>query len=99
MIARDADAIEPWHVFGRVLEDVGNDAHRGFRWVDIGITHHELFKNIVLNSAGEFCRVDPLLFSGYDIQGHDRQHRTIHCHRHAHLIQWYLIEQDLHIQY
>ncbi len=38
---------------------------------------------------------DPLFLGGDDVTGHDRQHRPVHRHRHAHGVQWDPVEQDL----
>ena len=38
-----------------------------------------------------------LFFGGDDIERHDRQHRAVHRHRHRHLVERNLVEEDLHV--
>ncbi|MCY1227897.1 hypothetical protein D9M72_401880 [compost metagenome] len=51
MVAGDRDRVELRHLPGGVLDDIGDDAHRGFRRVDIGVADHELLEDVVLDSA------------------------------------------------
>ena len=81
----------------RVFNDVGNDPHRRFRRIDVGVADHELFEDVVLDRARELILTDTLLLAGNDVTRQNRQHRAVHGHRHAHLIQRNAIEQDLHV--
>ena len=56
VIAGDRDRIEFRHVLRGVGEDVGDDAHRGRGRIDVGVAHHELFEDVVLDGAGELAR-------------------------------------------
>ena len=56
VIAGDRDRIEFRHVLRGVGEDVRDDPHRGRGRIDVGVAHHELFQNVVLNGAGELLR-------------------------------------------
>src|SRR5690606_17320997 len=49
VVAGDGDGVEPRHVPGGVLDDVGDDPHRGGRWVDVGVPDHELLEDVVLD--------------------------------------------------
>ncbi len=49
MVAGDRYGVELGHILRCVLEYVGDDSHREFRRVDIGVTHHEFLENVVLN--------------------------------------------------
>ena len=81
-----------------VAEDVADDPHGSFGRIDIGIADHELFENVVLNGAAQLFGLNSLLFGGNNIERHDGQHGAIHGHRHRHLIQRNMVEQDLHVE-
>ncbi len=97
MIAGDRDRIEFRHVLRRVFDDVGDDAHRGSGRIDVGVPDHELFEDVVLDRAGELVLRDALFLGGDDEAGEHRQHRAVHGHRHAHLVERDAVEQDLHV--
>jgi hypothetical protein len=40
-------------------EDVRDDPSLGARRVDVGVAHHELLQNVVLNGAGELLAETP----------------------------------------
>jgi hypothetical protein len=97
VVAGDRDGVELRHVRRRVADDVGDDAHRWRRWVDVGVADHELLENVVLQRAGELVRRHALLLGGDDVHRHHRQHRTVHGHRYRHLVERDAVEQDLHV--
>ncbi len=97
VIAGDRDRIEFRHLVRGVFDDVGHDPHRRRRRIDIGVAHHELFQNIVLNGAGKFFGCDALLFSRHDEVCENGDHRPVHRHRDAHLVERNAVEQDLHV--
>ena len=97
VVAGDRDRVEARHVVRRVLDDVGDDPHRRFGRIDVGVADHELFEDVVLDRARELLRTDALLLAGDDVTRHDRQHRAVHGHRDRHLIQRNAVEQDLHV--
>ena len=66
VIAGDRNRIEFRHPLRGEGEDVGDDPHRGGRRIDIGVAHHELFQNVVLNGARQFFWRDALFFGGHD---------------------------------
>ena len=80
-----------------VGENIGDDAQRRFRRIDIGVAHHEFFEDVVLDGAGEFVRRHALLLGGDDIERQHRQHRAVHGHRHRHLIERDAGEQCAHV--
>ena len=65
--------------------------------VDVGVAHHELLQNVVLNGSGQLGLRHPLLLSGHDITGKHRQDRTVHGHGHTHFVERDAVEQDLHV--
>ena len=81
-----------------VAEDIAHDPHRSLGRIDIGIADHELFQNVVLNGPAQLLRRNALFFRGDNIERHDGQHCAVHRHRHRHLIQRNLVEQDLHVE-
>ena len=97
VIAGDRDRIVFRHLLRGVGKDVGDDPHRGRRRIDVGVAHHELFQNVVLNGAREFFRRHALFLGGRDEQRQDRQHRAVHGHRHAHLVERDAGEQRAHV--
>ena len=97
VVAGDRDRVELRHVLRGVLDDVADDLHRRLGRVDVGVAHHELFQNVVLNRSGELVLRHALLFGSDHITGQHRQHRAVHGHRDRHLVQRDLVEQDLHV--
>ena len=63
-----------------------DDAHRRCGRVDVGVPHHELFQDVVLNGAGEILRGNALLLSRDDEEREDGQHRAVHRHRDGHVL-------------
>ena len=52
VVARNRDGVEFGHLLRCVGNDVTNDAHRGLRRINVGVSNHELLQNIVLNGPG-----------------------------------------------
>ena len=82
VVARNGDAVELRHVLRGELEDVGDDAHRELRRIDIGVTHHELLQDVVLDGTGQFLVLRALLQSSDDVESEDGQHGAVHGHGH-----------------
>ena len=61
VIARDGDRVELRHLLRGVLKDVGDDLHREFRRIDVGVAHHELLEDIVLNGTSHLLELSALL--------------------------------------
>ena len=59
VIAGDRDRVELRHLRAGVGEDVGDDAHRGLGRIDVGVAHHELFEDVVLDGAGSLAGGTP----------------------------------------
>ncbi len=97
VIAGDRDRVEARHVLRRVGDDVGDDPHRGFRRVDVGVADHELLEDVVLDGPVEVLLGDPLLLARDDEHRQHRQHRAVHGHRDRHLVERDAVEQDLHV--
>ena len=97
VVAGDADRVELRHVLRRVLDDVGDDAHRRRGRIDVGVAHHELFQDVVLDRSRKLLLRDPLLFGGDDVACEYRQHGAVHGHRHRDAVEGNALEQDLHV--
>ena len=97
VVTRNADRVELRHVLGRVLDDVTNDAHAWCRWVDVGVAHHELFQNVVLNGATELVLTHALLFGGNHITCQHGQDGAVHGHGDADCVERNLVKQNLHV--
>ena len=98
VVTGDRDAVELRHFLGGVGEDVADDADGGVWRINIGVPHHVLFQNVVLNSAGQLLVGNALLLRRRDVERHHRQHRAVHGHRHRHLVERDAAEQDFHVQ-
>ena len=97
VVAGDGNGIELGHVPGGESEDVGDDAHRGSRGIDVGVAHHVFLENVVLNGAGELLDFDALLLGGHDIKRQDRQNGPVHRHGNRNPVQRNLLEKDFHV--
>ena len=51
MISADADAVKTRHMLACVFDDIGHDSHGGCRGINIGVSHHIFFEDIVLNGS------------------------------------------------
>jgi hypothetical protein len=67
MVAGNADTVELRHVLRRVGENIGDDAHRRFRRINVRVAHHVLFENIVLDRAGQLGMTAPFIVIDTDI--------------------------------
>ncbi len=97
VIAADADAVELGHLPRAIAEDVAHDAHARPRRIDVGVAHHELLEDVVLDGALQLFRWNALFLRGHDEEGHDGQHGAVHGHAHAHLVQRDAVEENLHV--
>ena len=65
--------------------------------IDVGVAHHEFFEDVVLDRARQFGVRHALFLGGDDIEREHRQHRAVHGHRHAHLVERDAGEQRAHV--
>ena len=98
VVTGDGDAIELGHVLRGVLEDVGNNLHGRQRGVDVGVAHHELLQDVVLDGALQLFLGNALLLGGNDIESQNGQHGAVHGHGDGHLAQVDLVEENLHVE-
>ena len=97
VVSADRNAVEPRHVLRRVAENVADNFHRMARRIDVRVADHEFLQYVVLNGSVQVLRRDALLFRRHNIERHDRQYCAVHGHRHRHLSQRDLVEEDFHI--
>ena len=97
VVAGDRDRVETRHVARGVLDDVAHDPHARRRRVDVGVADHELLEDVVLDGPAQLLLGDALLLRGDDVAGEYRQHRAVHRHRHADLVERDAVEEDLHV--
>ena len=97
MVARNGDRVEFRHVLRRVFEDVGDDLHREFGRVDIGVADHELLEDVVLDRAAQLLERATLLQPRHDVERQYGQHGAVHRHRDGHLVERNAVEQHFHI--
>ncbi len=98
VVAGDRDRVELRHLRAGVAEDVGDDPHRRLRRIDVGVADHELFEDVVLDGPRQFLRRHSLLLGGDHVEREDRQHGTVHRHRHRHGRQIDTVEQLAHVE-
>ncbi len=98
MVARNGYAVEFRHIFRGVFKNVGDDFHRRQGRIDVGVAHHKLLEDVVLDGALQLLLLYALLLGGDDVEGQNGQHGAVHSHRNAHLVERNLVEEDLHIE-
>ncbi len=97
VVAGDRDRVELRHMRRGVGEDVGDDAQRRLRRIDVGVAHHEFLEDVVLDRAGELFRRHALFLGGDDIEREHRQHGAVHGHRHRHPVERDAAKQRAHV--
>ena len=98
VIAGDRDRVEFRHLLRGEFKNVRDDAHRGFRRIDVGIAHHEFLQDVVLNGARELVERGSLFEGGDDIECQDREDCAVHRHRDADPVERDAAEEDLHVE-
>ena len=99
MVARNGNRVEFWHFCRRISENIRNYSHRRRGWIDVGVPHHELFENVILNRPRQFFGSNALFFGSDDVKSENRNHRAVHRHRNRHLVERNLVEQNFHVFY
>jgi len=97
VVTGNGNGVELGHVRRRIFENIGDDAHGRLGRINVGIPHHELFQNVVLNGAGQFFLGNALLFRGHDVPRQNGQHGPVHGHGDGNFVQGDAIEEDLHV--
>src|SRR5690554_4926292 len=98
VVARNRDAVELRHILRGVLKDIGDDLHGELRRIDVGVPHHKLLQNVVLNGSGHIFQLTTLLQSGHNVKSHYGQHSAVHGHGYRHFVERNAVEEHLHIE-
>ncbi len=98
VVAAHRDRVELGHALAGVAEDVSDDAQGRPGRVDVGVAHHELFEDVVLDGARQLLGGDALLLRSDDVERQDGEHRPVHGHGDAHLVQRDLVEEHPHVE-
>ena len=53
VIAGNGNGIKFWHLRRCIFNNITDNFHARLRWIDVGVAHHKLFENVVLDSSGE----------------------------------------------
>ena len=97
VVAGDRDRVELRHPPRRVVDDVGHDPHARLGRIDVGVADHELFEDVVLDGPGELVLAHTLFLGRHHVSREHREHSAVHGHRHGHLVERDLVEEDLHV--
>ena len=97
VIAADRDRVPLRHVALAEREDVGDDAERRFRRVDVGAARDVLLQHVVLHGAGERRWRHALLLRDGDVQRQQDDRGRVDRHRRRHAIERDAVEQRRHV--
>ena len=78
-------------------DNIADNAHAGFGRINIGIPHHELFQNIVLNGSGKRRLTGALFLSNHNITGQNWQNRAVHCHADTDIAEINTVKKPVHV--
>ena len=97
VVPGNGNAVEFGHEVPGVRKNIRHNPHAGLGRVDVGIAHHELLQNVVLNGSLEGRRGYALFFCCDDVKGQDGQDGPVHGHGDGHLVQGNAVKQDFGI--
>ena len=97
VVARNGDRVELGHVLRGVFEDVGDDLHRELGRINIGVAHHELLEDVVLDRTRQLVEGASLFETRNDVERQNGQHGAVHGHRHRHAVERNAVEEHLHV--
>ena len=99
MVSGNGDTVELRHIFRCIFENITDNTHGHSRRINVGVTNHEFFQDIVLNRTGENLFIYALFESGGDEECQNRKYGTVHCHGNGHLVQRDTCEKNVHIEH
>ena len=66
MVTGNGDTVELRHIVGGIFENITDDTHGHGRRINVSITNHELFQDIILDRACQNLLVYALFDTGTD---------------------------------
>src|SRR5216683_2957664 len=97
VVAGDRDRVPVRNLFGRVLENVGDDAHRTARRINIRAAGDVFLEDVVLDGAVELAPRDVALLGDDEIEREQNRGGRVDGHRGGDLVERKLGEQRLHV--
>ena len=97
VIAADRDRVPLRHVPLAERDDVGDDAQRRARRIDVGAARDVLLEDVVLHRAGQRARRDPAPPRDRDVQRQQDDRRGVDGHRRRDAIERDAVEQGRHV--
>lgn len=82
---------------GCVCKDVCNGVHGGLRGENVGVAHHELLQDVILNGPRQLVFRHALLLPSHNEHGQHGDHCTIHRHGDGHPLQRDAVKEHLHV--
>ena len=99
MVTGNGDTVELRHIVGGIFENITDDTHGHGRRINVSITNHEFFQDIILDRACQNLLVYALFNAGTDEECQNRKNGAVHRHGYGHLIQRNACEKDIHIKH
>ena len=99
MVTGNGDTVELRHIVGGIFENITDDTHGHGRRINVSITNHELFQDIILDRACQNLLVYALFDTGTDEECQNRKNGAVHRHGYGHLVQRNACEEDIHIKH
>src|SRR6185312_11009703 len=97
MVARNGNGVPAGELAAAPLENVGDDAHRGFWGVDISAAGGIFLQDVVLYGAADLREVGPLFPGKGGVQRQENKTGGIDGHRRADRFQPDPLEQQFHV--
>ena len=97
VVAADADGVPARHLRPAEGEDVGDEAHRRRRRIDVRAARDVLLEDVVLDRAGERAARDAALVGDRDVERQQRRRRGVDGHRRRDLAERQAVEQHTHV--
>ena len=97
VVARDRDRVPVRHVLGAEAEDVGDDAHRWSRRVDVGAAGDVFLEHIVLGRAVDILPGHTLLLRDRQVEREQDRRGRVDRHRGGDLVEGDAAQQRLHV--
>ncbi len=97
VVAGDRDRIPLRHPLGAERDDVGRQAQRRCRGIDVGAARGVLLEDVVLDGAAEALPGDALLLGEHEVEGEQDRRGGVDRHRRRDAVERDLREQAPHV--